>query len=75
MTNMNDRARCLMIARRRVGLGRFRKGCRKTAFFGRNVKAWRVPGTLEHGRDAMLCGMANAEAERLMRGEPGIFGV
>lgn len=68
-----DRTTAFRTANRRVGLNKFRKSCRRTAFLGRMMRAWRVPGTPEHGRDAMLQGMVNAEAARLLRGEPGIF--
>jgi len=33
---------------------KFRKNCRLTGFGSRRCKAWRVPGTPEHGRDHML---------------------
>lgn len=73
MAKLTARENALRTARRRVGLGKFRRSCRMSSFLGRPMRAWRVPGTQEHGRDAMLCGMAYAEAERLLRGEPGIF--
>ena len=61
-------------ANRRLGWSEFRRNCRLTAFGGRQCKAWRVPGTPEAGRDAMLSRMVADEANRLYNGEPGIHG-
>lgn len=61
------------LAERRVGIRKFEKGCRLVEFCGRMQKAWRVPGTQEAGRHAMLRRSVADEADRLRRGEPGIY--
>lgn len=62
----------IRIARRRLGIAKFERECRTITECGRVKKAWRVPGTQEAGRHAMLSRMVCDEAARLMRGEPGI---
>lgn len=37
-----------------TGITNFKKTCRLTAFNGKIVKAWRVPGTPEHGKYCQL---------------------
>lgn len=40
--------------RRSFGMAQFEKNCRLTPEMGRMKKAWKVPGTQEHGKHAML---------------------
>lgn len=69
-----DRNAAIKIARRRLGIAKFERECRLAMELGRMKKAWRVPGTQEAGRRAMLQRMILDEAARLERGEPGIHG-
>ena len=46
-------------ARRASGLARFERRCRLTRCGGRYIKAWRVPGTQEHGTHCMLTHRCN----------------
>ena len=42
-------------ARKAVGIAAFERSCRKTMnITGRMARAWKVPGTPEHGEHAML---------------------
>lgn len=50
---------------------RWRRGCRCVRADGRRVKAWRVPGTQEAGREAMWW-VAYQDAERAQRAACGV---
>jgi len=53
-------------ARREVGLPSFEQNCRCDVFNGRRQKAYRIPGTRESGRHAMLVRRASEIADRLV---------
>jgi len=56
-------------ARRELGLPRFERECRLVPFAScRMVKAYKVPGTQEHGTYCML----TAQARRLAEAETGL---
>ena len=65
----------MKLARRRTGIAAFERRCRCTREFGRRKKAYRVPGTPEHGRHRMLLEMTQREYGRIldarMAGENG----
>ena len=49
----------------RSGMAKFERNCRlKKNESGRMGKAWRVPGTKEHGRNMMFVAMFMAENEK-----------
>jgi len=56
-------------ARRLSGLARFERTCRLGTMGGRRMRAWRIPGTAEAGRHAMLERHAHSIAQELRREE------
>lgn len=50
----------MKIARKTLGIAKFERTCRLTDFCGKQKKAYKVPGTKEAGRYAMMLRMANS---------------
>jgi len=53
-------------ARRKTGIAAFERRCRLTSYNNRQCKAWKVPGTAEHGHHAMLQRYTMFEYGRLL---------